>query len=305
MSSFKEELEKNGYCIFKKIFDDNVCSMALDELHIELDLAYERFENELGIIISRTYVTGDLNALGIAHLSMAWFIRKQLKPIIANLFKNTNLLCSMEGYINYRREFQYRQSLHHLNEKDPIDRKRLKCIVMLTECSPVNGGVMIQNSHQSSLEYVNLNRGDVLVFNPNRVLYKYVVPEVIKEEWVENNGLKHSLKTVSNELCMLPITFQDSSQVDLSTINQRLACALNKRSTLSDILQAKRRPLPNTTIRQYEQRYIIPTSYVEKHQLASDCSMSQFRYENEGNIAWYLLDSDITSLIRGEDYKEK
>ena len=104
---------------------------------------------------------------------------------------------------------------------------------------------------------------------------------------------------------MLPITYQESVDVKLSIINQRMSSALNKRSTLGDISQPKRRALANSTTRQYEQRYIIPTSFVEPHQLPADQSMIQFRYDNDGRIDWYLLDKEITSLIRGEDYKEK
>ena len=300
-----EKIKRDGHGVVRKYFTEEFCNDALTELHDELELAHERFSEELGIYISRTYITGELNALGIAHLSSVWYIRKEVKKLISSLVGSTNLLCSMEGYINYRKEFQNRQSLHQLNEIDAINKKRWRCIVMMTDCSPVNGGVMIQAKTDNELKYVPLNKGDVLVFDPYRIMHKFVTPQVVKEEWSEVNGIKHSLKTVSSELCMLPITYQESVDVKLSIINQRMSSALNKRSTLGDISQPKRRALANSTTRQYEQRYIIPSSFVEPHQLPADQSMIQFRYDNDGRIDWYLLDKEITSLIRGEDYKEK
>ena len=277
----------------------------MTELHDELDLANERFINNLGIYISRVFITGELTALGIAHLSGAWFIRKQLKKEIAKFLGSTNLLCSMEGYINYRKEFQYRDSLHRLNELDSRDKKRLRCIVMLSsDCHPSVGGVMIQPENKSTLEYVQLSRGDVLVFDPYRVMYKYVTPQVVKEEWVEN-GVTHSMRAVPHELCMLPVTYQKADDIPLTAIKQRMTCALHKRSALGDITKAKRRPLGNSTTKQFEQRYIIPTSFVEPHQLPAEQSMIQFRYENDQRIDWYLLDSEITDLVRGEDYISK
>jgi hypothetical protein len=292
---------KNGYGVFN-IFSVDFCIKALEELNDAMNDAKQKFIEDLGCVISRTYISGELNALGLPHLSFAWEIRKIVRREIIDKLINEDVVCSMEGYIYYKEEYQCKKSLHQLNECDAIYSKRLKAFVALKDCYPSCGGIMIQAKGENEMTYQNLSAGDVLIIDPFRIMFKYIVPSIEKKEWIID-GEKHTIKVVTNEFCILPITYHPFEDLSIDLINQRIGTACRKRSTLSDVKLKKRRPLCNSGSHSFEEKFIKPFSFVNKEDI--DDSMINFRYQNNNSIYWYLIDKEITNLIQGEDYLKK
>lgn len=295
---------KRGWGVFKLLSIDECC-IALKELNETLRLAAKRFNDNLGLQLSRTYTCGEINGLGCAHLNELWKIRIAAKAIAARLIGNDDLLCSMEGYLHFHKEYMTRQNLSSVVETDSQSTGRWRCFVLLTESYPSGGGLRIKNkSHDEELRYVQVQRGSVLFIDPYRIEYKLLLPQVCKRDW-SHDGRKHSNRVVQEELCIAPITYHPARDVSVTIIAQRMSCALTRRATCSDVNMKKRRSLNSGGGKSYDNVFILPYQYVQPHQLPPGKTLVEFRYENAGNIGWFLLDDDITKLIQGTNYKEK
>ena len=293
---------ERGWQIFD-LLSVSECVEALKELNDTIALANERFAVQLGLTLSRTYTCGEINGLGCAHLMHLWNIRIKAKTVASRLMLNDDLLCSMEGYLHFHNEYMTRQNLSNVVECDYINTGRWRAFVLLTDSYPSGGGIRIKVKHEEELRYVQMVRGSVLFIDPFRVEYKILIPRVVKKDWIRH-GRKHSNRVVPEELCIAPITYHAASKVNIGIISQRLSCALARRATVSQVDVKRRRSLNNGGGKAYDNLYILPNMYVRPSDIGNK-TVSEFRYENNGHIDWYLAHEDIKKLIQGTHYKEK
>jgi hypothetical protein len=293
-----DRFNSEGYLI-RNLFSAEQCDSIIKEFTSTVVDIKRRCREDFAENVKKTFFCGDVVAFGLPHTNGAWEIRKRAAELARELMNESDIVCSVEGWMYYRDVFQRNKLYGRLFEPDAQRTGRLKCVVMLSRnVYPANGGIFLQRVDENCLSYVTLQAGDVLFWQPDRYMYKFKSPDFVKQE---------GKQCVNSELCMLPVTFDLASRLSMRLVTQRMSCCASYRATLSNVLEVKRRTLFSQVCEWYEQKYLAPKTLVsveEVRRMYPPTTLGDIKLDNFGKLYWFFADEQIKRLVQGDHYND-